>query len=46
MSPARRRDTVRRLRERLGVSERRACRALGQHRTTQCRPPRPVLAPE
>lgn len=31
---------------RFGVSERRACRAIGQHRTTQRRPPRPVLAPE
>ncbi len=30
----------------IGVSERRACRALGQHRTTQRRAPRPVLAPE
>ncbi|HVC23093.1 MAG TPA: IS3 family transposase [Candidatus Dormibacteraeota bacterium] len=46
LSPARRRDAVRRVRERFGVSERRACRALGQHRTTQRRPPRPVLAPE
>lgn len=34
------------LRESLGVSERRACRAIGQHRTTQRRPPRPLLAPE
>ena len=46
MSPARRRDAVSHLRERFGVSERRACRAVGQHRTTQRRPPRPVLAPE
>lgn len=34
------------LREQFGVSERRACRAIGQSRTTQRRPPRPVLAPE
>ena len=34
------------MRERLGVSERRACRAIGQSRTTQRRPARAVLAPE
>lgn len=34
------------LRERFGASERKACRAIGQSRTTQRRPPRPVLAPE
>jgi len=33
------------LRQRYQVSERRACRAIGQNRTTQRRP-RPVLAPE
>src|SRR6266542_1960971 len=46
LSPARRRDAVRHLGERFQVSERRACRAIGQSRTTQRRPPRPVLAPE
>ncbi|MGH7876751.1 MAG: IS3 family transposase [Candidatus Dormibacteraceae bacterium] len=46
LGPARRRDAVSHLRERFGVSERRACRAVGQHRATQRRRPRPVLAPE
>src|SRR6266542_961262 len=46
LSPTRRRDAVRHVRERLGVSERRACRAIGQSRSTQRRPARPVLAPE
>jgi putative transposase len=46
LSPGRRRDAVHHVCERLGVSERRACRAIGQSRTTQRRPPRPVLAPE
>ncbi|MGD0834701.1 MAG: IS3 family transposase [Candidatus Dormibacteria bacterium] len=46
LSPARRRDAVRHVRERFGVSERRACRALGQHRATQRREPRPVVGPE
>ena len=35
VSPARRRDAVRHLVRRLPVSERRACRLLGQHRSTQ-----------
>jgi putative transposase len=35
MSPARRRDAVRYLLRRFPVSERRACRLLGQHRSTQ-----------
>ena len=35
MSPSRRRDAVRMLQGRLGVSERRACRVVGQHRSTQ-----------
>ena len=35
MSPARRRRCIDHVRERLGISERRACRALGQHRSTQ-----------
>jgi len=34
------------LKEQFGVSERKACRAIGQSRTTQRRRPRPVLAPE
>ncbi|HUZ89998.1 MAG TPA: IS3 family transposase [Candidatus Acidoferrales bacterium] len=46
LSPARRREAVRHLQGRFEVSERRACRAIGQHRTTQRRSPRPVLAPE
>ena len=39
MSPARRRQAVAMLRDRLGVSERRACRYVGQHRSTQRREP-------
>lgn len=35
VSPARRRDAVRYLQRRHKVSERRACRAIGQHRSTQ-----------
>jgi putative transposase len=35
VSPARRRDAVRYLQRRHNVSERRACRVLGQHRSTQ-----------
>lgn len=35
MSPARRREAVRYLQRRHSVSERRACRVLGQHRSTQ-----------
>ena len=35
MSPARRRRCIDDVRERLGVSERRACRILGQYRSTQ-----------
>ena len=35
MSPDKRRGVVRRAQERFGISERRACRALGQPRTTQ-----------
>ena len=38
LSPARRRLCVEHIREQLGVSERRACRALGQHRSTQRKP--------
>ena len=39
MSPARRRLAVAMLRDRLGVSERWACRVCGQHRSTQRREP-------
>ena len=39
MSPARRRLAVAMLRDRLGVSERWACRVVGQHRSTQRREP-------
>ena len=35
MSPARRRRCIDHVRDELGVSERRACRTLGQHRSTQ-----------
>lgn len=37
MSPSRRRDAVRMLQDRLGLSERRACQITGQHRSTQRR---------
>ncbi|MEL7087507.1 MAG: IS3 family transposase [Planctomycetota bacterium] len=39
LSPARRRACIDRVRQTLGVSERRACRTLGQHRSTQRRRP-------
>lgn len=42
VTPERRRRAVVVLVERFGVSERRACRLLGQHRSTQRRPPRSV----
>jgi transposase InsO family protein len=42
VTPERRRIAVAVLVERFGVSERRACRVVGQHRSTQRRPPRPV----
>jgi putative transposase len=42
VTPDRRRRAVVVLRERFGVSERRACRVVGQHRSTQRHPPRPV----
>ena len=41
MSPDRRRRAVTVLRDRFGVSERRACRLTGQHRSAHRRPPRP-----
>ncbi len=40
MSPARRRACVEHVVQVLNVSERRACRALGQHRSTQRKAPR------
>ncbi|MFD1321357.1 hypothetical protein [Micromonospora sonneratiae] len=39
MSPGRRRRAVVVLRDRFGVSERRACRLVGQHRPAQRRQP-------
>ena len=42
VTPDRRRRVVVVLRERFGVSERRACRVVGQHRSTQRRPARPM----
>ncbi len=41
MTPGRRRRAVGTLQERFGVSERRACRVAGQHRSTQRKQPRP-----
>ena len=41
MSPSRRREAVVMVQERLSVSERRACRVTGQHRSTQRHRPRP-----
>jgi putative transposase len=41
VTPNRRRRAVTVLVERFGVSQRRACRVVGQHRTTQRRPTRP-----
>ncbi|RMH80603.1 MAG: IS3 family transposase, partial [Actinomyces sp.] len=38
VTPDRRRIAVGRLQDRFGVSERRACRVVGQHRSTQRRP--------
>ncbi len=40
LSPARRRRCIDWVRDELGVSERRACHMLGQHRSTQCHMPR------
>jgi transposase InsO family protein len=39
LSPSRRRQAVRMLQDRLGLSERRACQIAGQHRSTQRREP-------
>jgi putative transposase len=46
VSAARRREAVLHLVERYGTSQRQACRALRQPRSTQRRPPCPVAAPE
>ena len=40
LSPARRRACVEHVRQKFGVSERFACRVLGQHRSTQRKMPR------
>jgi putative transposase len=40
LSPSRRRQCIDHVRQTLGVSERRACRTLGQHRSTQRKVPR------
>ena len=40
LSPSRRRRCIDHVRDRFGVSQRRACRVLGQHRSTQRRIPR------
>lgn len=40
MSPSRRREAIEQVRRALPVSERRTCRVLGQHRSTQRHPPR------
>ncbi|WP_420451790.1 IS3 family transposase [Ilumatobacter sp.] len=42
VTPNRRRDAVRELEDRFGVSQRRACRIVGQHRSTQRLDPPPV----
>jgi len=44
VTPDRRRRAVMVLQERFGVSQRRACRVVGQHRSTQRRAPRPQPA--
>ena len=46
VSPARRREAVHHLVEKYRTSQRQACRALSQPRSTQRRSPRPVAAPE
>ena len=40
LSPARRRECIERVQKQTGVSERRACSVLGQHRSTQRCPPK------
>jgi len=46
VSPERRRRAVTVLQQRFGVSQRRACRVVGQHRSTQRKPGRPVTGTE
>ncbi len=46
VTPDRRRRAVEVLQGRVGVSERRACRVVGQHRSTQRRPARPIPDPD
>jgi putative transposase len=46
VTPDRRRRAVIVLQERFGVSQRRACQVVGQHRSTQRRPARPMPAEE
>ena len=46
VTPDRRRRAVVVLQERFGVSERRACRVVGQHRSTQRRPARTEPEPD
>ena len=46
VTPDRRRVAVERLQERFGVSQRRACRVVGQHRSTQRRPKAPPSVAE
>ena len=45
VTPDRRRVAVERLQARFGVSQRRACRVVGQHRSTQRRPKAPPMGP-
>jgi hypothetical protein len=40
LSPSRRREAIEQIRRALPVSERRTCRVLGQHRSTQRHPPK------
>jgi putative transposase len=46
LTPGRRRRAVGTLQERFGVSERRACRVAGQHRSTQRKQPQPLREEE
>ena len=46
MTAPQRRQAVRLLQERFGVSERRACRVLGQQRSTQRQPPKKATEEE
>ena len=46
LTPNRKRDAVKTLRDRFGVSERRACKVVGQHRSTQRLGPPPISEQE